>query len=91
MEDPRTPCQDRALEEQIGTLLMVPLILRDRPLGVLCLCTHHPYLFSEDELFFLRSIGEQTALAIQNAQMYAAVRQRYERLVEDFHHWFGAA
>jgi GAF domain-containing protein len=91
MDDPRTPCQEKAREEQIGTLLMVPLILRDRPLGILCLCTHHPYLFSEDELFFLRSIGEQTALAIQNAQMYAAVRQRYERLVEDFHQWFGAA
>ena len=55
---------------------------------MLGLYTHHPYQFSEDELFFLRSIGDQCALAIRNAQMYATIKNRYENLTEEFQMWF---
>ncbi len=33
----------------------------------------------------------ECALAIQNAQMYAVLNERYEGLVEDFHRWFDYA
>jgi GAF domain-containing protein len=86
--DPRVPSNELAAREKIGSMLFVPLRVRERSLGVLCLCTHHPYAFSEDELFLMRSIGDQCALAIQAAQMYASIKNRYESLTVDFQTWF---
>jgi hypothetical protein len=36
----------------------------------------------------MMSIGEQCSLAIDNAMMFAALKRRYETLVDDFHLWF---
>jgi len=87
-QDPRVPCLKIAQEEGFGSMLFLPLMVRDRSIGVLSLCTHHPWQFSEDELFLLRTVGDQCALAIRNAQMYAAIKQRYETLTVDFQNWF---
>ena len=86
--DPRIKHHAAVVEEGIGSILYVPLTVRDRTIGVLRLYTHRPYEFSEDELFLMRAIGSECALAIQNAQMYAAIKGRYEDLVDDFHRWF---
>ena len=55
---------------------------------MLNLYTHYPYTFSEDEIFFMRSIGGQCALAIQHSRMFATVEQSYQALAEDFQMWF---
>jgi hypothetical protein len=55
---------------------------------VLVVGTHHPYRFSDEELHLMGSVAEQCALAIRNAQMYDAMRQRYDSVVDDFHQWF---
>jgi len=86
--DPRIKHQAAVVDEGIGSILYVPLTVRDRTIGVLRLYTHRPYQFSDDELYLMRTIGSECALAIQNAQMYAAIKGRYEDLVEDFHRWF---
>ena len=75
--------------EGISSQLFVPLMVRDRFLGVLGLYTHHPYLFSGDEQYFMKSIGYQCALAIQNARMYEALENQYATLRDDFQMWFG--
>lgn len=75
-------------EEGISSLLFIPLVVRDKQLGVLGLYTHHPYRFSEDEIYFMKAIAGQCALGIQNAQMYATLKSQYENLMEDFHAWF---
>jgi GAF domain-containing protein len=86
--DTRVPSPEMAVREGIGTMLCLPLMVRDRSLGVLCICTHHPWQFSDDELFLLKSVADQCALAIRNAQMYAAVKRSYDSLTVDFQTWF---
>jgi GAF domain-containing protein len=66
----------------------VPLETRGKPIGILSLFTNNPYAFSEDEKQLMMSIGEQCALAIDNAMMFEALKRRYETLVDDFHLWF---
>ncbi len=75
-------------DAKISSILLVPLMTRSQIIGVLSLFTHKPYLFSADEKQLLVSIGEHCALAIDNALMFDALKQRYETLVDDFQLWF---
>ncbi len=86
--DPRVDAHEEMAREGVGSILYVPLSTRKGTLGVLTLYTHHPYEFSEDEIYLMTAIAEQCALAIRNAQVHANVKHRYEDLVEDFHRWF---
>ncbi|MEJ2188628.1 MAG: GAF domain-containing protein [Acidobacteriota bacterium] len=86
--DPRTPDSERFQREGVSSMLNTPLAIRDDVIGVLSLFTHKPYHFSDDELHLMRAIAEQCALAVRNAQMYAAVKQRYDSVVNDFQQWF---
>ncbi|MGE5236760.1 MAG: GAF domain-containing protein [Acidobacteriota bacterium] len=86
--DPRVPYRDEAAAEGVGSILYVPLAVHDNAIGVLCVCTHHIYEFSEDEVFLMKGVGDQCAFAIRNAQMYAAVKDQYQDLVNDFQKWF---
>ena len=87
-EDHRIAHSDELTREGISSLLLVPLETRGKPIGILSLFTNKPYAFSEDEKQMMMSIGEQCALAIDNAMMFAALKRRYETLVDDFHLWF---
>ncbi len=87
-EDDRIAHADELVREGISSLLLVPLETRRKPIGILSLFTNKPYAFSDDEQRFMISVGEQCALAIDNAMMFAALKRRYETLVDDFHLWF---
>jgi len=86
--DPHLPYRDAAERERVGSLLHVPLGLADHVVGVVTIFTYHPYEFSEDELYLMKAIGEQCALAVRNAQTSGELRREYEGLVDDFHRWF---
>jgi len=86
--DPSIRHHDKMRQEKISSILFVPVKCRDTPLGVLSLYTHHPYEFSDDEIQMMKSIGGQCAMAIRNAQMYAALKSRYDTVTDDFQQWF---
>lgn len=86
--DTRVGYREALEAEGVASLLHVPLVLREQPLGVLTVMTYRRYDFSEDEMFLMRGIGDQCALAVRNAQMYAAVKRRYDALADDFQLWF---
>ena len=87
-EDDRIAHADDLVREGISSLLLVPLQTRGKPIGILSLFTNNPYEFSDDEKKFMVSVGEQCALAIDNAMMFEALKRRYETLVDDFQLWF---
>ena len=41
-----------------------------------------------DEIQMMKAIGGQCAMAIRNAQMYAALKSRYDTVTDDFQRWF---
>lgn len=87
-QDPRVPWLEEVLAERFASLLYVPVMVRQRAIGVLCVATNHPFDFSDDELSLMTSIAEECGLAIRTAQMYSSMKERYESVVEDFHQWF---
>ncbi|GLV56218.1 hypothetical protein KDH_30600 [Dictyobacter sp. S3.2.2.5] len=70
----------------VRSVLLVALIREDRPVGMMSLdnpgqCTE----FSSDQLQMARAIGQQAAVAIDNARLYQEAqieRKRAERLIE---------
>ena len=65
--------------EKISSLVHVPLMTKGWALGSMCIGTHETTQFSDDEQNLLNAIGNQIAIAVENARLYADV-QRKERV-----------
>ncbi len=72
-----------ARRENIRSAVMFPLVSRGRLVGVLSYGTHSVRRFSPRELQFHATIADLFAVAIENAQLYARVREAL-RLREEF-------
>lgn len=82
-QDPRYPYREDAEREGLVAMLSVPLIVRERVIGVLNCFTTEPHTFSEQELALCATLANQTALAIENAQLAtnaAVVREMHHRV-----------
>jgi NtrC-family two-component system sensor histidine kinase KinB len=69
-----------------NSAVCVPLLARDRVAGVLTLGHPGESHFTPEDLAFLRVIGDQAGIALENAQLFEATqeaRQRYAALFED--------
>jgi signal transduction protein with GAF and PtsI domain len=81
--DPRYPFREAAEREGLVSMLSVPLIVRDHVIGVLNCYTTEPHTFSEAEVALFSTLANQTALAIENAQLVtnaAVVREMHHRI-----------
>src|SRR5579885_785619 len=69
----------------VRSVLLVALVREERPVGMMCLDDPgHVRSFSKDLQQLARSIGQQAAIAIDNARLYQQAqieRQRAERLI----------
>jgi signal transduction histidine kinase len=65
--------------ENIKSLVHVPLMTKGWALGSMCIGTHNTVQFSDEEQNLLNAIGNQIAIAVENANLYADV-QRKERV-----------
>jgi signal transduction histidine kinase/HAMP domain-containing protein len=66
----------RALESGYRSVIAVPLILREQPIGAFILYTAKPHTVSSRDTFLLSTASVQTSIAIQNAMLYAEVKDK---------------
>lgn len=81
--DPRYLQPERAREAGLVSLLSVPLIVRERVIGVLNCYTGQQRAFNPEQTALLVTLANQTALAIENAQLVtnaAVVREMHHRI-----------
>jgi signal transduction histidine kinase len=72
---------DEQLDFQSRTLLGVPLMLREQPIGVLeALNKHYNAGFTEEDGQLLMTLAAQAAVAIDNARLVTALQKAYEQL-----------
>ena len=57
-------------ETQIRSLMIVPLIVEDRVIGMLSVQSRSPYAYDDHQLSVLTTIAQQAAVAIENAKHY---------------------
>jgi two-component sensor histidine kinase len=70
-------------QEQLVSLLAVPLVVREKAIGVLSCYTDRPRAFAESDIALFSTLANQTALAIENARLVtnaAVVREMHHRI-----------
>lgn len=58
-----------------GAIISLPLKIGQKVLGVMNIALKHSYEFSEEEIRILEFLGDQAAIAIQNAKLYEQAQQ----------------
>ncbi len=77
--DPRVQYPLEASLEGIASIVSVPILLREKVIGVLRLYTSVPCKFTRDDIDFLSAIATQSGLAIENARVHEGVKANYEK------------
>jgi len=65
---------------RIQIQLIVPLVLRDRVRGTVCVAMRRPRQFTQEDMELLTAVGTQIATAIENARLYEEERLVAQRL-----------
>jgi PAS domain S-box-containing protein len=63
-----------------GSYLFLPLAAQNQAQGAICLFSMKPAVFGEVSRLFFENLGQQVAVAIQNARLYEQVSEGRERL-----------
>ena len=64
----------------LASLLSVPLITREKVIGVIFVFRNYPGIFSANDRALLQSFANQAAIAVDNAQLYQQVSQDKQRV-----------
>ena len=73
--DPRVENHDLKKAEGIASILDVPVMVRDKVIGVLALYTSDVRDFSGDEIEFLAALAEQGGMAIQRSRLLERIEK----------------
>ncbi|MDA8082121.1 MAG: GAF domain-containing protein [Nitrospiraceae bacterium] len=73
--DPRVAYRDEAREEGIKSILVIPIVVRQRIIGIMRLLTDTYRSFSQDEIDIAVALAEQGGIAIENARMYERLQR----------------
>jgi len=76
---PSSPERD-ALEPRKESALIVPMKLRDRIIGVMCVQSSRKDAYGADQIELLLEVAEHAATAIQNAGIFREERRRTEEM-----------
>lgn len=72
--DPRIENHAMKKAEGIASILDVPVMVKDKAIGVLALYTAKPKDFSQDEIDFLTALAEHGGMAIEQARLLERIR-----------------
>ncbi len=67
-------------DEVVRSLLVVPLIVRDEPVGTLTIDSDHPHAFKESDIQLMTIAAAQVSVAIANARLFEELEDRAEEL-----------
>jgi formate hydrogenlyase transcriptional activator len=62
-------------QAEVGTVCVLPLVSRDRVLGVFGVAQYQDNAFTGDDMEFLTQTANQVAIAVQNAFAYGHIRE----------------
>jgi PAS domain S-box-containing protein len=76
------PYVDSIIEEGVQSTVYVPLVLKGESVGVMCVCSHSEFKFSEDYVEFFTAVGNQIGMAVHNAVLYEGTNRALQELKE---------
>jgi GAF domain-containing protein len=67
-KDPQYTYPDIARKENLKSLLVIPMMIKDKPIGVLNCYTAEVHPFSEEEIQLLQTVANQAGIAIDHTR-----------------------
>ena len=61
--------RDFAIKENLTSMLSVPMVVKDKAIGVLSVYTKTPHHFSQEEINVLQMVANQAAVAVENTKL----------------------
>lgn len=86
-KDKRIQYREEAMREGIASILSVPMMLREKIIGVIRVYTAEPRRFTKDDIYFVGAAANLGAIALENAKLYEAVRKDYAELRQEMLDW----
>ncbi|NVL89590.1 MAG: GAF and ANTAR domain-containing protein [Desulfobacterales bacterium] len=80
LEEPDYKEKDLAEKEGLVSMLSVPMVVKDRVVGVINCYTSHPHEFTETEKNVLITVAGEAAVAIENTELMVKTRVIREEL-----------
>lgn len=72
---------EKAKQEGIRSVLVVPLTVENKAIGVLRVYTEKVHKFSDDEVKFLKAVANLSAIALDNARLHKTLQTRCDLMV----------
>ncbi|MCD6308322.1 MAG: response regulator [Candidatus Latescibacteria bacterium] len=69
-------------EENISSILMVPLRYDNDVLGVINVLFKNDYVISEDDISLLEAVADQASISVKNAELYAEQQKMFRETIE---------
>ncbi|TFG38513.1 MAG: GAF domain-containing protein, partial [Syntrophobacterales bacterium] len=73
--DPHVENHEAKRKEGVASMLVVPVLVEGRAIGILALYTATPRKFTKEEIEFLTALAEQGGIAIQHARLVRRIRE----------------
>jgi len=61
--------RDLAVKENLTSMLSVPMIVKDKAIGIITVYTKSPHLFVQEEINVLQLVANQAAVAVENTKL----------------------
>lgn len=74
------PYVEDIVKEGLVSSVYIPLVSKEKTVGVLCVSSYQEYRFSEEFIEFLTAVGNQIGVAIENARLYEKLKGAYEEI-----------
>ncbi|MFH1368286.1 MAG: GAF domain-containing protein [Elusimicrobiota bacterium] len=78
--EPQYGYPEIAKQEGLCSMLAVPLLIKNKPIGVVNIYTVVPHHFTDDEKDILQTVANQAAVAIENTRLFEETQAAQEAL-----------
>ena len=89
-DDARVQYREQAKKEGIASILSVPMMLRDKTIGVVRVYTTKPTQFTLEDIYFVGAIANLGAIALENARLYQSLQKDYDTFRQEMLEWTAA-
>jgi GAF domain-containing protein len=85
--DERVLYREQTKQEGIASILSVPMRLRGEVIGVVRIYTAKQYRFTKDDIYFVETIANLGAIALENVRAYDIIQKDYETFRREMLQW----
>ncbi|MCX6012727.1 MAG: GAF domain-containing protein [Chloroflexi bacterium] len=86
-KEPKIKYHEHKKDEGIASMLCVPVVLRDKDIGVIIVYTSHPRNFTKDEVAFVEAIASLCAVSLENAKIYESINKDRDTYHKEMLEW----